>query len=168
MSWNVVGYLGRPLRITGRMQWYVVKRCKSLEPWASAEECVPAKNKMQAGTLSCLGADFLPVICTDYTLANTSNSNTGDDKQISHLGKEGIWEREEAKVEEKEGEWEGETERFEKKSKEGNWRSRGGGVSGEGGDAAQVAPGNISPLSTSSTSTSTSSLLLTFYSTSCL
>ena len=146
-----------------------MKRCKSLEPWASAEECVPAKNKMQAGTLSCLGADFLPVICTDYTLANTSNSNTGDDKQISDLGKEGISEREEGKVEEEEREWGGETERFEKKSKEGNRRSRGGGVSGEGGDAAQVAPGNISPLSTTTTtSTSTSSLLLTFYSTSCL
>ena len=107
MSWNVVGYLGRPLRITGRMQWYVVKRCKSLEPWASAEECVPAKNKMQAGTLSCLGADFLPVICTDYTLANTSNANIDNDKQISDLGKEGIWEGKGGKVEEEEGEWEG-------------------------------------------------------------
>ena len=108
MSWNVVGYLGRPLRITGRMQWYVVKRCKSLEPWASAEECVPAKNKMQAGTLSCPGADFLPVICTDYTLANTSNANIDNDKQISDLGKEGIWEGKGGKVEEEEGEWEGE------------------------------------------------------------
>ena len=71
-------------------------------------------------------------------------------------------------MKEREGETEGgETENFEKKSKEGKWRSRGGAVSGEGGDAAQVAPGNISPLSTT-TSTSTSSLLLTFYSTSCL
>ena len=74
-----------------------MKRCKSLEPRASAEECVPAKNKMQAGTLSCLGPDFLPVICTDYTLANTSNANIGDDKQKSDLGKEGISGKEEGK-----------------------------------------------------------------------
>ena len=107
---------------------------------------------MQAGTLSCLGPDFLPVICTDYTLANTSNANIDNDKQISDLGKEGIWEGKGGKV----------------KEEEGNWRSRGGGVSGEGGDAAQVAPGNISPLSTTATTTSTSSLLLTFYCTFCL
>ena len=97
------------------------RRCKSLEPWASAEECVPAKNKMQAGTLSCLGPDFLPVICTDYTLANTSNANIDNDKQISDLGKEGIWEGKGGKVEEEEGE----TENFEKKSKEGKIEEQG-------------------------------------------